>query len=159
MSEKFKDFKAEDTVLIYPSSRKFYEQELEVLNDKLVSFTTAITKEFKIDIQWDLRYNRFIIFAINFDNEPPQNKVIDQCAGFVMGLEKDLKIQLLDRMNISFKQGQYIQYKELSDLKKLIKNRAITAKTVVFDNLVNTIQDLEENWELPLSESWYNRYL
>jgi hypothetical protein len=62
-------------------------------------------------------------------------------------------------MNISFKQGQYIQYKELSDLKKLIKNRAITAKTIVFDNLVNTIEDLEENWELPLSESWYNRYL
>jgi hypothetical protein len=159
MSEKFKEFKAEDTVLIYPCSRKFYEQELEALKNKLSDFCTEIKREHEVEIAWDLRYNRFILFAIDFDNKPPQNKIIDQCAGIVMDLEKELKVQLLDRMNISFKQGQYIQYKELSDLKKLIKNRAITAKTIVFDNLINTIEDLEENWELPLSESWYNRYL
>jgi hypothetical protein len=52
-----------------------------------------------------------------------------------------------------------VQYKELKDFKKLLKNKAVTAKTIIFDNLINNKEDLENYWELAIEDSWYNRYL
>ena len=45
------------------------------------------------------------------------------------------------------------------DIKKLLKNRSVNANTVVFDNLIQTKYDLENFWEVPITDSWYNRFL
>jgi hypothetical protein len=62
-------------------------------------------------------------------------------------------------MNVCFKQGEHVQYKDLKDFKKLLKNKALTSKSVIFDNLVNTKQDFDSFWEITIEESWYNRFL
>ena len=68
-------------------------------------------------------------------------------------------MQLLDKMNVCFKQGKYVQYKELKDFKKLLKNKAVTGKTIIFDNLVVNNYDFKNFWEIPIEDSWYNRFL
>ena len=62
-------------------------------------------------------------------------------------------------MNACFKQGEFVQYKELKEFKKLLKNRAVTGKTIIFDNLITSKTDLENHWEVPIEDSWYNRFL
>ena len=66
---------------------------------------------------------------------------------------------LLDRMNVSYRQGEHIAYKNLIDFKKMVKDKAVSAETIVFNNLVNTKLEYEENWEVSLAESWHNRFL
>ena len=149
----------EARVWVYPSSRKFYPQEIEELNKKLSDFVDNWKKEdenFKASFQ--LLYNRFVVFYAD-ENSVLVNADIDKVAGFIIGLQQDYEIELLDRMNVCFKQGEYVQYKELKDFKKLIKSKAVNAKTVVFDNLILTKSDLENYWEVPITESWYNRFL
>ena len=51
-------------------------------------------------------------------------------------------------MNVCFKQGEYVQYKELKDFKKLVKNKAVTAKTIIFDNLITNKYDFQNFWEI-----------
>jgi hypothetical protein len=62
-------------------------------------------------------------------------------------------------MNVCFKQGEHVQYKDLKDFKKLLKNKALTGKSIIFDNLITTKQDFDNFWEIPIEESWYNRFL
>ncbi len=62
-------------------------------------------------------------------------------------------------MNVCFKQGEFIQYKDVKEFKTLLKKKSVSAKTVVFDNLVQTKGELENYWEVPITESWYNRFL
>jgi hypothetical protein len=93
------------------------------------------------------------------DNVALTNVDIDASVAFILQLQETYKVELLDKMNACFKQGEYVQYKELKDFKKLLKNKAVTAKTIIFDNLVNNKEDLENYWELPIEDSWYNRYL
>ena len=52
-----------------------------------------------------------------------------------------------------------MQYKDLKDFKKLLKNKALTGKSIIFDNLITTKQDFDNFWEIPIEESWYNRFL
>ena len=51
-------------------------------------------------------------------------------------LETDLSIDLLDKMNVSYKQGKFIAYKSLIDFKTMAKKRSVSPKTIVFNNLV-----------------------
>lgn len=42
--------------------------------------------------------------------------------------------------------------------KKLAKDKSVSANTIVFNNLVNTIEEWQESWEVPASESWHSRF-
>ena len=41
---------------------------------------------------------------------------------------------------------------------KLAKEKAVSANTVVFNNLVNTVGEWQDFWEVPAGESWHNRF-
>ncbi|KAB1157196.1 ABC transporter ATPase [Tenacibaculum aiptasiae] len=154
----FNTLSEEAKVWIYPSSRKFYPQEIEGLKEKLKTFSEEWKSEEDFKVSFELRYNRFIIFSVE-DNIQLSNAEIDKQVAFVLQLQQEYDIELLDKMNVCFKQGEYTQYKELKDFKKLIKNKSVTGKTIVFDNLVQTKHELDNYWEVPITESWYSRFL
>jgi len=149
----------EARVWVYPSSRKFYPQEIEGLTQKLINFTENWNREdenFKASFQF--LHNRFIVFYAD-EKTVLKNQELDAVVTFVLGLQQEYEIELLDRMNVCFKQGEYIQYKEVKEFKKLLKNKSVNTNTIVFDNLILTKFDLENYWEVPITESWYSRFL
>ena len=72
--------------------------------------------------------------------------------------EAQFGILLLDKMNVTFKQGDFFAYKSLEEFKKMAKEKAITKSTVVFNNLVDTVEAYQNFWEVPAEESWHNRF-
>lgn len=150
----------EAKVWIYPSSRKFYNTEIEEVEKLLKDFIDDWKKEdenFKASYQF--LYNRFIVLVAENNESTLTNADLDHSVSFILKLQEKFDIALLDKMNVCFKQGEYVQYKELKDFKKLVKNRAVTGKTIVFDNLVNNNHDFKNFWEIPIEDSWYNRFL
>ena len=150
----------EAKVWVYPSSRKFYPNEIEGIESKVKDFLESWKSDdenFKASYQF--LYNRFIVFFADDENSTLTNSDIDASVSFILGLQQEYEVELLDKMNACFKQGEYVQYKDLKDFKKLLKNKAVTAKSIIFDNLITTKVDFDNNWEIPLEESWYNRYL
>mgnify|MGYP000545460735 FL=1 len=147
-------------VWVYPSSRKFYPNEISEVETRLKKFVeTWKSDDTNFKASYRFLYNRFLILIADDKNAPLTNTDIDTSVSFILELQKEYDIELLDRMNVCFKQGKYVQYKELKDFKKLLKNRTITAKTIIFNNLITTKQELENFWEIPIEESWYKRFL
>lgn len=147
-------------VWVYPSDRKFYPQEIEEINQKITAFCEqwkADDENFKCSYQF--LYNRFIILVADHFSTDVSTQDIDNSVAFILQLQQKYEVQLLDKMNVCFKQGEYVQYKELKEFKKLIKNKAVNAKTIIFDSLITTKEDLDNFWELPIEDSWYNRFL
>ena len=147
-------------VWIYPSSRKFYDTEIEEIENKIKNFVENWKSEdenFKVSYQF--LYKRFIIFFADDELSPVSNLDIDVMVSFILELQSDYEVTLLDKMNVCFKQGEFVQYKELKELKTLLKNKAVTEKTIVFDNLITNKFDFENYWEISMEESWYNRFL
>ena len=159
MFVEYSSLSDEAKVWIYPCSRKFYPQEIDEVAQKIKDFVAkwkVDDESFKASFQF--LHNRFIIFLVEEDASI-SNADIDAQVAFILQLQQEYKVELLDKMNVCFKQGEYTQYKELKDFKKLIKNKAVTGKTIVFDNLIQTKEELENYWEVPITESWYNRFL
>ena len=93
------------------------------------------------------------------ENWEKLEKKLDRGVGLLDRFLEAKDPGLLDRMNVSFKQGEFIAYKPLKDFKKLAKARSVSANTIVFNNLVATKQEYLENWEVPASESWHSRFV
>ena len=147
-------------VWIYPSSRKFYDNEIGALEDKIKNFISswkADDENFKASYQF--LYNRFIVFFADDEKSTLTHIDIDTSVSFILKLQQEYEVELLDKMNVCFKQGKFVQYKELKDFKKLLKNKAVTGKTIIFDNLITSKQDFENYWEVAIEDSWYNRFL
>lgn len=146
-------------VLIYPSSRKFYTTETKELKEKIQQFLENWSLHNTPNISHKFLYDRFIIFFIDDSEAPLKNKSVDTIVSFILSLETSYKIVLLDKMNVCFKQGKYVQYKELKDFKGLLKNNALSEKSIVFDNLVSSKLDFENYWETTIADSWYSRFI
>lgn len=147
-------------VWIYPSSRKFYKDEIPAIEEKIKTFAENWKNDnetFKVACRF--LYNRFIIFIADDSESTVNHQDLDKLVAFILQLQNEYEIELLDRMNVCFKQGEFTQYKDVKAFKKLIKSKAVSEKTIVFDNLIQTKEELENYWEVPITESWYNRFL
>ena len=137
-------------VFIYPSSRKFYKDETPEINDKIEVFLNNFKE---VDSFFEIKYQRFIVIIIS-ENTPITIEQNDQLVAFILSLEVDHKISLLDKVNVCFKQGEYVQLKEIPEFKKIIKNKGVSKKTIVFNHFINNKEEYENYWEMPASESW-----
>lgn len=147
-------------VWVYQANRPFKAEEIEAVTKALEHFIdqwTAHGKELKAS--YELRYNRFIILALDQQHSAASGCSIDASVHFIQSLQEKYGLDLLDKMNVTYKQGEYIAYKPLNEFKKMAKDKAISGKTVVFNNLVNNKQEYLEHWEVPASESWHSRFL
>lgn len=156
----FNTLPEESRVWIYQANRSFTEDELEEIQSKLDVFINNWTAHGS-DLQsgYTIKYKRFIIIGLNQSLNSATGCSIDASVHFIQELEKQYNVDLMDKMNVSYKQGEYVAYKTLIDFKKMAKDKAVSKNTIVFNNLVNTISEFNENWEVPASESWHSRFL
>ena len=147
-------------VWIYQANRPFSEQEVQEISQKLQSFVNQWTAHgADLKASFDIKYNRFITLALDQKLNMATGCSIDESVNFIQQLEKEYQVDLLDKMNVSYKQGEFIAYKTLSDFRKMAKDKAVSPKTIVFNNLVNNKAEYLSEWEVPASESWHNRFL
>jgi hypothetical protein len=146
-------------IWIYQSNRKFSDDEMAQIEELLKAFLdTWAAHGTPLEASYQLKYNRFIILAINQQTQPATGCSIDASVQFIQDLEKQFEVDLLDKMNVTFKLGDHIAHKPLVEFKKMAKEKAVSANTVVFNNLVNTVGEWQEYWEVPAGESWHSRF-
>jgi hypothetical protein len=156
----FKDLPAEARIWIYQANRPFTEEELKEVKPEIESFLTAWTAHgSSLKAGYTLPYNRFIIFGLDQEIASASGCSIDSSVHFIQSLEKKYDMDLLDKMNVSYKQGEFIAYKQLTDFRKMVKNKSVSENTIVFNNLVNTKEEFQQEWEIPMKDSWHNRFL
>lgn len=159
MLVEFSTLPTHSRIWIYQSDKKFSEVEISEIEESLKSFIESWSAHGQsLEASYLLKYERFIIIAVNQDVQAVTGCSIDASVQFIQSLEQKYKVDLMDRMNVTFKTGEYIAYKSLIDFKKMAKAKSVSPSTIVYNNLVNTIEEWQDFWEVPASESWHNRF-
>jgi hypothetical protein len=156
----FNELPESSRIWIYQANRSFSEPELHEIGQELESFIkewTAHGSDLKAG--YEIRYKRFIVLALDQSQTAASGCSIDASVHFMQHLQKKYKVELLDKMNVSYKQGEFVAYKSLIDFKKMAKQKAVSSKTIVFNNLVANKGEYLEHWEVPASESWHSRFM
>ena len=160
MFVKFDNLPSHSRVWIYQSNRKFTTQEVEFITEKAILFTNQWTKHGS-DLQGSfvIKYNQFLILAVDEGFNNVSGCSIDSSVRFVKELEKFMGVDMMNKMNISFKDDDHINIVTISDFKEFIKSNKITSETIVFNNMISTKEELETQWEVSLNNSWHKRFL
>ncbi|GAB5472929.1 MAG: hypothetical protein Mars2KO_10280 [Maribacter sp.] len=156
----FKTLPESARIWIYQANRSFTDEELRNIRKELDVFITDWTAHgADLKAGYEIRYNRFLILALDQSLNAASGCSIDASVHFIQQLEKRYSVELLDKMNVSYKQGEFIAYKPLTDFKKMAKQKAVSRNTIVFNNLVTNKGEYLEHWEVPASESWHSRFM
>jgi len=66
-------------------------------------------------------------------------------------------INLFDRFNMAYRSGSEVLSANRAEFEELLKKGAIHTDTIVFNNLVQNLAELETKWEVPFKDSWHPR--
>ena len=160
MFTEYKNLPNNSRVWIYQSDREFNNTDIEFISKKAEEFINSWTRHGdNLKGSFMIKYNQFLVLAVDESFNSVSGCSIDSSVRFVQELEKELRLDLMNKMNVSFKDNDTINLVKLPDFQKFAKEKKIHAETIVFNNMVNTKEDFENNWEVPAKESWHKRFL
>lgn len=146
-------------VWVYQSNREFNENEVKEMTSTLRDFVNEWTRHGDdLKASFDIKYNHFIVLAVDESFNQVSGCSIDASTHVFKNFEKAFKLELLNKLNTAFRDGDHINIVTLSDFQNFVKGRKIRPETIVFNNMVQRKNDLETLWEVPASKSWHARY-
>ena len=156
----FKDLSDESRVWIYQASRIFSKEEKTDLIKELEIFLNQWTAHgADLVTSYEIPYDRFIVIALNEKVQGATGCSIDSSVRFIQYLEEKYNIQLLDKMNVTHKNGSEFLYTPLKEFRSLAKKRKVSSNTIVFNNLVLNKAEYLSHWEVPAGQSWHSRFI
>ena len=149
-------FSENSRVWVYQSDRKLTDSEVHQIQGQLSDFATGWTAHNnQLKAKAEVRYNRFLILIVDEGQAGASGCSIDKSVRFIKQLEADFKINLLDRFNLAYRDGSEVLSAPRNDFETLLKQGSINSSTIVFNNMVQSLQELQTKWEVPFKDSWH----
>lgn len=144
-------------VWIYQADRFFTQPERQLAEEKLAEFVKEWTAHgSQLAGLAEIRHNLFVIFTVDEALAQVTGCSIDKSVRILKELEEELNIGLFNRMLISYKDAEgNIQLVSRDVFEALCKEGEVTADTIVFNNLIQSAEELDTKWELPFKDSWH----
>lgn len=147
-------------VWIYQSNRNFNESELAIIRKEAAEFINTWTRHGD-DLKggFVIKYDQFLVLSIDESFANASGCSIDSSVRFVQKLETELSVDLMNKLNVSFKDGENINIVSLADFQNFAKSNKITEDTIVFNNMIQSKEELYTKWEVAAKDSWHQRFL
>ncbi len=158
--DDFQHFPAETRVWIYQSNKYLPDEAAQALKQVVNQFAQNwVSHNRQLRAHGDVLHNRFILLAVDESQADASGCSIDKSVHFLKQVENQLGVDLFDRMNFAWKEGNEVKTAPSQEFAELYQSGQINNETLVFDNLVKTKGELEENWLKPLNKSWHRRFV
>jgi len=149
-------FSPQSKVWIYQSNRRFTDQESaeiqNILNDFVVQWTAH---GHQLKAKAEVFHQYFIVLTVDQDVANATGCSIDASVRVIKDIESKFRLDLFDRFNMAYKIDDDVHVATKEDFETLISIKKIGLDTIVFNNLVQTLEDFEQKWEVPLQDSWH----
>ncbi len=159
MFVNFEELPSQARLWVYQSHRSLSPQEAEIVMQKVQAFIegwVAHQKPLKASAQ--LLHQRFLLIAVDESYNLASGCSIDASVHFLKELEQALDLNLFDRSQVAYLQGEAVQTEAVKNLKKKVAEGQIQSDTIIFNNTVATLADWQQKWKQPAGESWLARY-
>ena len=149
------DFHPESRVWVYQASRAFSIGEaLEI--EPLLNEFAAEWKSHGVPVKAAgyLFFGQFIILMADETATGVSGCSTDSSVRFIKNIEQKYSVNFFDRTTLAFVVKDKLQLLPLTQVQYAADNGFIDGGTLYFNNLVQTKEDLENNWIIPVKQSW-----
>jgi hypothetical protein len=142
---------------IYQCNRLFTMAEAFDIEDMLKEFT-ANWKSHGTPVKGEahLFFGQFIVLLADETATGVSGCSTDSSVRLIKDIEQRFAVNMFDRMTLAFVVKDKVELLPLSQLQYAVDNGFINGDTLYFNNLVQTKEELESKWIIPVRESWLN---
>jgi len=152
------NFSPDSRVWIYQSSRLFTMSEALAIEDLLNDFTDKwLSHGTPVKGAGYLFFGQFIILMADEKATGVSGCSTDSSVRLIKDIEQHFGVNMFDRTTLAFVVKDKVQLLPLSQLQYAFDNRFIDSHTIYFNNLVQTKEELENNWLVPIKDSWLSK--
>jgi hypothetical protein len=149
-------FSENSRVWIYQSDRKLTNAEVTEIQQYLTQFATQWTAHnHQLKAKGEVRYNRFLVLIVDESQAGASGCSIDKSVHFMQEIEQRFNINLFDRFNLAYREGEEVLSLLRHGFEDLIKTGKINRESIVYNNLVQNLAELNSKWEVPFKDSWH----
>ena len=160
MTRLFHELPDHSRLWVYQASRNLNDTEVALIEKEFSEFSAgwaAHGKPLRNDFM--VAYNRFVIVAVDEGQANASGCSIDSSVAVLKKLETELELSLFDRMRIVYKENGALKDASMNEFKELLKTGELSARTIVFNNMITSKGEWEQSWEVAVQESWHKRFL
>ena len=158
--EAFTHLPAGSRVWIYQSDRAFTETESVAIKASISQFVSQwLAHKAKVIGDGSLLYDRFVILAADEEKLQVSGCSIDSTVRFIKELGAQYGVNFFDRFYTCYRDGNAVVGVDFETFKSLTASGKIADSTIVFNNVITTLDGLKNQWQIPLSKSWQSRFL
>lgn len=149
------DFNDASKVWVFQASRLFTVNEALQLEDIL----NDLAKNWKahgnqVKGYANLFFGQFIVLMADETAAGVSGCSIDSVTRIIQDIEKQFGIEMFNWQNLAFVVKDKVQIIPRQQFNYALENNFISPETIFFNNVVATKKELENNWMIPVSESW-----
>lgn len=150
-------FSPQSRVWVYQSDRKFTSTEENEILNKLSSFTNQWKAHGnELLAKAEIRYGFFIILTVDESQAGVTGCSIDSSVRLIKEIEQEYHVDLFNRFNMAYKVNDEVVVNSKEDFETLVNIKQVTPQTIVFNNMVQNLAELESKWEVPFQNSWHS---
>jgi len=148
-------FHADSRVWIYQCSRLFSIGEALEVEELLKEFILRWNSHgVPVKGEAHLFFGQFIILLADETAMGVSGCSTDSSVRLIKDIEEKFGINMFDRTTLAFVVKDKVQLLPMTQLQYAIDNGFIDGETLYFNNLVQSKEDLENKWIIPVKDSW-----
>ena len=153
-----KDFSPDSRVWVYQSSRLYSIAESFAIEELLADFTGKwLSHGAPVKGAAYLFFGQFIILMADEKATGVSGCSTDSSVRLIKDIEQKFGVNMFDRTTLAFVIKDKVQLLPLAQLQYAFNNGFINSHTLYFNNLVQTKEELENKWIIPIKESWLSK--
>ena len=151
-------FSSSSRVWIYQSNRLFTVGEALEVEELLQNFAEswqshgASVKGFA-----NLLFGQFILLMADESGAGVSGCSTDSSVRIIKNIEQRFRVDLFDRLSLAFIIRGKVQLLPLSQIAYAMENKFIDSETLYFNNTVQSKEELEKSWIIPIKDSWISK--
>ncbi|NQX43637.1 hypothetical protein SAMN05421820_12211 [Pedobacter steynii] len=151
-------FSPQSKVWVYQSNRPFTDNEVTSIQQKLNDFTAQWKAHgHQLNAKAEVLHHFFIVFTVDEASAGVTGCSIDSSVRIIKEIEQEYKVDLFDRFNMAYKVDGKVIVTNKEDFETLVSIKKVGPETVVFNNLVQTLDEFQNKWEVPFEQSWHSK--
>jgi hypothetical protein len=148
-------FNPDSRVWIYQCSRLFSISEALEIEELLKEFTRQwMSHGVPVKGEAHLFFGQFIVLLADETATGVSGCSTDSSVKLIKDIEQKFGVNMFDRTTLAFVAKDKVQLLPMTQLQYAFDNGFISGDTPYFNNLVQTKQELETRWIIPVKDSW-----
>lgn len=149
-----------------PQSKVWIYQADRPLNDREISSIHNEVKQFlsnwhahgsPLDADFEILHRLFLVLKVDEAQAAASGCSIDKSVDFFKAIGQKYNVELFDRHQFAYEYNGTVYHDQLNNLDNLVEQGYITDDTMVFNNLVQDLEDYRQRFRTPFSQSWHKR--